>query len=419
MQPDEYNLEISRKYMEYVNPGLMRLIGFMGFDHIESYAEGSIIKDNLGHEYIDCLGGFGAYSIGHRHPKVLAAMRDQLDKIAFPSKVMLNEPLALLSEKLASITPGDLKYSFICNSGTEAVEGALKLARIKMKKPGVIYTQNAFHGKTLGSLSVTGREKYQQSSRPLLPYTTQIPFNDADALNDAIDEHTACFIVEPIQGEGGINIPSDNYLPKVREICDKKKILLIIDEVQTGLGRSGELFASSRWKVNPDLMTLAKALGGGLVPIGAIIGTPSVWEVFDDNPLIHSSTFGGNPLAARVALATLDVVIGENLPRQAKEKGEWLLPQLKEITSKYPQLINEVRGIGLFIGVDFFNDDIGGLMISALSARGVIVAFTLNSLKVIRIEPALNIPMDLLKKFLVHFKSSLEEISSIVGDLNS
>ena len=417
MQPDEYNLEISRKYMEYVNPGLMRLIGFMGFDRVECFAEGSIIKDNLGKEYIDLLGGFGAYSIGHRHPKVLAALKDQLDKIAFPSKVLLNEPLALLSEKLASIAPGNLKYSFICNSGTEAVEGALKLARIKMKKPGVIYTQNAFHGKTLGSLSVTGREKYQQSSRPLLPHTTQIPFDDADSLNRAIDENTACFIVEPIQGEGGINVPSDDYLPRVREICDKKGILLILDEVQSGLGRSGELFASMRWNIPPDIMTLAKALGGGLVPIGAIMGTPSVWEVFEDNPLIHSSTFGGNPLAARVAIATLDVIIDEDLPRQAREKGEWLLPQLKKIASRYPQLINEVRGTGLFIGIDFSDDDIGGLMISALSSRGVIVAFTLNSPKVIRIEPALNIPIELLSKFLLHFESSLNEISSILNSL--
>jgi len=417
MEPNEYNLLISKKYMDYINPGLMRLVAFMGFDHVESYAEGSIIKDNLGNEYIDCLGGFGAYSIGHRHPKVVAAIKDQLDKIPFSSKVLLNEPLALLSEKLASIAPGNLKFSFICNSGAEAVEGALKLARIKKGKSGIIYTENSFHGKTLGSLSVTGREKFQKSSLPLLPNTKAIKFNDVDSLVRTIDNSTACFIVEPIQGEGGINIPSDDYLPKVREICDEKGILLILDEVQSGLGRSGELFASSRWGVSPDLMTLAKALGGGLMPVGAILGTPSVWEVFEDNPLIHSSTFGGNPLAARAALATLEVIIDEELPRQAREKGEWLLPKLRILSKDFPDLIADVRGTGLFIGIEFINDDIGGLLISALASRFVIVAFTLNSPKVIRIEPALNIPMNLLEKFLIRLEDSLQEVSKVVRDL--
>ena len=417
MEPNEYNLLISKKYMDHINPGLMRLVAFMGFDHVESYAEGSIIKDNLGNEYIDCLGGFGAYSIGHRHPKVVAAIKDQLDKIPFSSKVLLNEPLALLSEKLALIAPGNLKYSFICNSGAEAVEGALKLARIKKGKPGIIYTENSFHGKTLGSLSVTGREKFQKSSLPLLPNTKAIKFNDVDSLVRTIDNSTACFIVEPIQGEGGINIPSDDYLPKVREICDEKGILLILDEVQSGLGRSGELFASSRWGVSPDLMTLAKALGGGLMPVGAILGTPSVWEVFEDNPLIHSSTFGGNPLAARAALATLEVIIDEELPRQAREKGEWLLPKLRILSKDFPDLIADVRGTGLFIGIEFINDDIGGLLISALASRFVIVAFTLNSPKVIRIEPALNIPMNLLEKFLIRLEDSLHEVSKVVRDL--
>jgi putrescine aminotransferase len=267
MDAEKYNLEITEKYMKYINPGLMRLVAFMGFDKVEVSSDGSIIRDNLGNEYIDCLGGFGVYSLGHRHPKIIAAMKEQLEKIPFPSKVLLNEPLALLAEKLAEITPGKLQYTFVCNSGTEATEGALKIARLAKGKPGVIYTDNSFHGKTLGSLSVTGREKYQKMSRPLLPGMKLIPFNDADALNDTIDKDTACFIVEPIQGEGGINIPSNDYLPRVREICDKKGILLILDEVQTGLGRSGKLFACNHWDVAPDILTLAKALGGGVMQL--------------------------------------------------------------------------------------------------------------------------------------------------------
>jgi putrescine aminotransferase len=418
MDAEKYNLEITEKYMKYINPGLMRLVAFMGFDKVEVSSDGSIIRDNLGNEYIDCLGGFGVYSLGHRHPKIIAAMKEQLEKIPFPSKVLLNEPLALLAEKLAEITPGKLQYTFVCNSGTEATEGALKIARLAKGKPGVIYTDNSFHGKTLGSLSVTGREKYQKMSRPLLPGMKLIPFNDADALNDTIDKDTACFIVEPIQGEGGINIPSNDYLPRVREICDKKGILLILDEVQTGLGRSGKLFACNHWDVAPDILTLAKALGGGVMPIGAIIGTPEVWTAFDENPLIHSSTFGGNELASRVALEALKVIIEEKLPQQAQEKGEWFIPKIKKIASEYGDLVEEVRGIGLFIGVDFKNDDIGNLFLSALAARKVIVAFALNSAKVIRIEPPLNIPKELLEIVLVKFRESLEEVRTIIKSMD-
>ncbi len=417
MKPEDYNLEITQKYMDYINPGLTRLVAFMGFDKVEVSADGAIIRDNLGNEYIDCLGGFGVYSIGHRHPRVINALKDQLDKMPFPSKVLFNEPLALLAEKLADIAPGDLQYSFLCNSGTEATEGALKLARIKTGKPGVIYAKNSFHGKTLGSLSVTDREKYQKSSRPLLPHMKAVEFDNADSLARAIDDDTSCFIVEPIQGEGGIFIPSDNYLPKVRQICDDKNILLIFDEVQSGLGRAGELFASNLWNVAPDIMTLAKALGGGIMPVGAIMGTRDVWSAFEENPLIHSSTFGGNELAARVALETINVIIDEDLPRQSREKGEWLIPKLREIASRYDDLINEVRGIGLFIGIDFKDDDIGNLFLSTLAARNVIVAFTLNSPKVIRIEPPLMIPMEYLETVLERIEESLKEVRTIMDSL--
>lgn len=419
MDNQEYNLEISKKYMEYINPGLMRLVAFMGFDKVECYAEGSIIRDNLGNEYIDCLGGFGMYSLGHRHPRIIAAMKDQLDKMPFPSKVLLNEPYALLAEKLAEISPGKLKYTFMCNSGTEATEGALKIARIASGKSGVIYTANSFHGKTLGSLSVTGKEKYQKTSLPLLPNTKLIPFNDADALNKAIDDNTGCFIVEPIQGEAGIYVPSDDYLPKVREICDAKNILLILDEVQSGFGRAGEMFACQKWGVAPDIMTMAKSLGGGVMPVGAIMGTEEVWIAFDENPLIHSSTFGGNELACRVALETINVILDEDLLRQSREKGEWLIPKLKKISANYPEIISEVRGCGLFIGIDFKDDDIGSLFLSALASRHVIVAFALNATRVIRIEPALNIPMELLERVIVLFGESLVEVREILSEIES
>jgi len=413
------NDEIINLYMQHINPSLMRLVAFMGYDAIEDHATGSKVWDIFGNEFIDCLGGFGVFSLGHCHPKVVEAVKKQLDRMPLSSKVLLNEPQARLAKKLAQITPGDLKYSFICNSGTEAIEAALKLARLKTKRHGFIYTERAFHGKTLGSLSVTGKESFQQPFRPLLPGAVMVPFGDVDAFAKAANSDIAGFVVEPIQGEGGIHVPPDDYFPKVQEICRKNGILLIIDEVQTGLGRTGKLFACEHWGIEPDLLALAKALGGGVMPIGAVVGTASIWEVFEENPLIHSTTFGGNPLACAAALAALDVIIGENLAEKARINGEKILKGLGEIRKQHPEIFADIRGKGCFIGVEFTDSDIGGLMISALAARKIIVAFTLNDHSVIRIEPALDIPEKDLMRILDAFADSVAEVAGIVAELSA
>jgi len=415
--PIARNETVKRLYIEHVNPSLVRLITFMGYDSIEDHASGAHVFDNLGNDYLDCLGGFGVFSLGHTHPKVVEAVKKQLDKMPLSSRVLLNEPYALLAEKLAKISPGNLKYAFICNSGTEAIEGALKIARCKTGKHGIIYTERAFHGKTMGSLSVTGREAYQKPFRPLIPGAVMIPFGDAEALARAIDNDTGCFVVEPMQGEGGIHIPPDDYLPKAEEICHERGVLLIVDEVQTGLGRTGKLFACDHWGVKPDIMTLAKALGGGVMPIGAILGTPEVWEVFEKDPLIHSSTFGGNPLACVAAIAAIDAILEENLPEKAAKAGSILLDGLNEIRDEYPELIQEVRGKGCFIGVEFVDSDVGGLVISGLASRKILVAFALNNPKVLRIEPPLTISERDIERLLGAFRDSVKEVKKVLATL--
>ncbi len=415
--PRAINDEVTKLYMDYINPSLMRLLAFMGYDTVEDHARGSHVWDNLGNDYLDCLGGFGVFSLGHAHPKVVEAVKRQLERMPLSTKVLLNEPYARLAEKLAKIAPGRLQYTFVCNSGTEAIEGALKLARFKTGKHGFIYAEKAFHGKTLGSLSVTGREAFQQPFRPLIPGTKMIPFGDADALRKAIDDDTACFVIEPVQGEGGIHIPPDDYLPKAREICSEKGALLIVDEVQSGLGRTGRMFACEHWGVEPDIMTLAKSLGGGVMPIGAIMGTPEVWEVFEDNPLIHSSTFGGNPLACAAALAALEVIEEENLPRKAAEAGEKILAGLGLLQARHSRIVKDVRGLGCLIGIEFADSDVGGLMISSLAARKILVAFTLNDYSVLRIEPPLGISDSDIERLLSTMEEALSEIGSIVASM--
>lgn len=388
-QTKSLNLEVQEKYKKYINPSLARLMKFSGYDTVEWKGQGVFIYDPEGREFMDCAGGYGVFVAGHSPPKIVAAVKEQLERLPLSAKVFFNKPLADLAELLAKVTPGALQYSFVCNSGTEAVEGALKLARLSSKRTQIIFTDNSFHGKTFGSLSASGRDLYKEPFAPLLPEFVHTPYGDSKALKEAVSEKTAGVILEPIQGEGGVNLPPDDYLPEVRKICDETGALLIMDEVQTGLGRTGKLFACQHWNVVPDIMVLAKALGGGVMPIGAFIGTPKVWECLFPQPLIHTSTFGGNPLACAAAIAAINLILEEDLPAQAAVKGEYLMKKLREVQKKYPEIIAEVRGKGLLIGVEMVQEGYGGSVIFEMSRGGVIGVYTLNKPKVIRFEPPL------------------------------
>jgi len=376
-------------FERHVNPGLAGLLRFTGLDVVEDHAEGVYVWDKQGKKYLDFLGLYGTLSLGHRHPRVVAAVKKQLDKMPMSVRVMISEPTSLLAAKLAEITPGDLSMTFFGNSGAEAVEAAFKLARIYTGKPEIITTEKGFHGKTMGALSLTPKPDYQDPVRPLVPGVEVVPYGDAEAVAASIGPETAAVIVEPVQGEGGINIPPAGYLQDLRQITSDKGVLLIFDEVQTGMGRTGRLWAADWEGVAPDLLTSAKALGGGVMPIGATVGREELFEPFKENPLIHSSTFGGNPLAAAAALAAIEVTLAEDLPARAEEMGGYLLQSLSGLKDQYPDFIADVRGKGLMVGIEFTDADIGAIVISELAARGVLTAFGLNNPKVVRLEPPL------------------------------
>ncbi|MCQ2560156.1 MAG: aminotransferase class III-fold pyridoxal phosphate-dependent enzyme, partial [Clostridia bacterium] len=304
-------------------------------------------------------------------------------------------------------------------------EGALKLARIVVGRPGFISCQNSFHGKSFGALSVTGREKYQQYFRPLLPDCTLVPYGDTEALAAALQtEKASAFIVEPIQGEGGIIIPPDNYLAEARELCHQYGALLIMDEVQTGLGRTGSLFACQQFGVEPDILCLAKALGGGVMPIGAYITTDEIWQKAYGSwskALLHTSTFGGNTWACAAGLAALQVIIEEDLPGQAAEKGRYFLTELQK--QSYP-LLKEARGRGLMVGLEFNSSRSGlvGKITDKLSEEylgslvagklmneyGIITAYTLNNPNVVRLEPPLTVSRTQLDQCLQAIQQILQ-----------
>ncbi len=385
-----------------MNPGFLeyRKAGAQGTldASVEWSDSGNVFTDVNGREYIDCLGGFGIFNVGHRHPKVVGAVRAQLERQALHSQDLLDPLRAMLAKTLALLTPGDLKYSFFSNSGTEAVEAALKLARaFDPKKQTIVVATKGFHGKSFGSLSASGKATFRVPFGRMLPGFKHVPFNDVLALSDMFNssrmtgDDVGAVLLEPIQGEGGVNIPDDAYLPAVRRLCDEYGALLIFDEVQTGMGRTGTMFACEHWDVVPDIICLAKALGGGVMPIGATVATEAVFSRLFDNPFLHTTTFGGNPLACAAALAAIDVTLEERLPDRAIEMGTYMLAGLRAAVRGHENLVVDVRGKGLLIALEFSSDVTGYAVSKYLFDRGILVAGTLVNARVVRIEPPLTI----------------------------
>lgn len=413
--------ETVNNFRDHVNPGFLEyrksVTKDTQFASVEWSDSGSCFKDVHGKEYIDCLGGFGIYNVGHRNPKVVKAVTDQLKRQALHSQDLLDPLRAMLAKILADITPGDLKYSFFVNSGTESVEAALKLAKMYSERNTFIATTRAFHGKSLGSLSATAKGVFRKPFLPLIPGFRHVPFGDIDMMRKTMEscalvgEDVAAVIVEPIQGEGGVMVPPDNYLKEVRELCDEFGTLLIFDEVQTGMGRTGKMFCAEVYDVVPDILCLAKAFGGGIMPAGAVVASEKVFKSWFPNPFMHTTTFGGNPLACAAAIATINVLIEENLPQRAAEVGEYFLDGLRQVAENHKDKVLEIRGKGLLIGVEFHSDEIGYEVSKGLFDRGVLVAGTLINSKTFRIEPPLTISYDEVDEVIARFKTTLENVS--------
>jgi acetylornithine/LysW-gamma-L-lysine aminotransferase len=306
--------------------------------------QGASLFDIDGVEYLDCAAGNGVANLGHAHPKVAAAMAEQAGTLITLFESFYNEQRALLMLKMTGLVPG-LDRVFFCNSGTEAVEAAIKFSRIATGRTNVIAAMRAFHGRTFGALSATYNKKYREPFEPLVPGFSHVPYNDIAALEAAVNDQTAAVMLEPVQGEGGVYPADDAYLEAARRICTERGALLIADEIQTGFGRTGKLFAVLHSGVTPDILCCAKAIAGGL-PMGAVLIGPAVKNLV---PGVHGSTFGGNPLSCATALAALTVIEEEDLPKQAAEKGAYLKEKLQEINSP---LIREVRGKGLMVGIE-------------------------------------------------------------------
>lgn len=306
--------------------------------------EGALLWDNDGVAYLDCTSGHGVANLGHAHPKIAAAVYEQSQKLITLFETYYNDQRAVLMEKLTSIIP-ELDRVFFCNSGTETIEAAIKFARISTGRPGIVAAMRAFHGRTFGSLSATYNKKYKDGFEPLLPGFSHVPFNNIEALQKGVSTETAALILEIVQGEGGVYLADNEYIRAAKKVCQEKGALLIIDEVQTGFGRTGKWFAVQHSGVIPDMLCCAKSLAGG-IPMGAVLISRNVKNLV---PGVHGSTFGGNPLACAAAVAALEAMEEEKILDQATEKGAYLMEKINAIHSP---LIREVRGLGLMVGIE-------------------------------------------------------------------
>ncbi|MGH9464127.1 MAG: putrescine aminotransferase [Thermoanaerobaculia bacterium] len=425
LAPDERQRvveEAVRYWTDHVNEGFLQYRKSVSTDYtaVEWSDEGAVFYDVNGKEFIDCLGGFGIYVTGHRHPKVLKAVRDQLDKQAIHSQELIDPLRTYLARLLALITPGDLQFAFLTNSGTESVEACLKMAILTTGRHHFVGALGAFHGKTLGALGGTSKAVFREPFLPLLHWS-HVPFGDTDALAafmagaDFSGDRVAAVVLEPIQGEGGIVVAPPGYLAAARELCDRYGAVLVFDEVQCGMGRSGRMFCCEHDEVVPDLMALGKGFGGGVMPIGACVGTPRTWQRYIENPFLHTTTFGGNPLACAAAIATIHVLLEEDLPRQAAEKGEHLLQAMSSLARRYPTVMVEARGRGLMLGMEFANHELGYAVAKSLFSRNILISGTYINARVLRVEPPLTISTPQLDRFLGALDESLAEVRAEHG----
>jgi putrescine aminotransferase len=389
---------------------------------VEWNGKGAIFYDVLGREYIDCLGGFGLMDLGWSHPEVVETVRAQLGRTPMPSQELIDPLRGVLARLLASITPGDLKYSWFCASGTETIEASLKVAKLHTHKNGFIVAVKAFHGKTMGSLSMMGKADYRAPVGTLYGGPVyHVPFGNADAVEQQLEIcqkvgiDIAGVLFEPIQGEAGGIVPPDDFWPRVRELTRHFGVLLIADEVQTGMGRTGKLWGLDHWDVAPDILAVAKSLGGGVMPIGAVCSTEEIWQpMMYPNPFIQTTTTGGGALACSAAIAAIHVTLRDRLWEQAAAKGEYMIPKLQALAEQYPQIYKGITGKGLLIGMHFHDPEVGYKVAAGLFKRGVLVAGTLTSAQTIRIEPPLIIGYEQIDAVLDRLADTLSEIAKTI-----
>ncbi|HEC35900.1 MAG TPA: aspartate aminotransferase family protein [Anaerolineae bacterium] len=391
---------IDRKYVAQLFPDPKDILAVEG--------KGCILKTAEGKEYLDLIGGIAVVATGHSHPKVVEAICDQARHIihgnAFGNFIYPIQ--AELAQLIAERAPGNLESTFFVNSGAEAVEGAIKLALKATGRKRLIYFSGAFHGRTYMTLSVSSKRLYKDPFEPLYPWAIEVPFNDIETTRAMMNDDVAAILVEPIQGEGGIRPCDDEFLPALRDLADEFGALLITDEIQCGMARTGQWFASEHYGVAGDIMTMAKGMASGM-PLGGFIASRKLMAQFSDPPLIHCTTFGGNPVCCAAAVATIKVIEEENLLQNARDRGAELVGGMNRLREKYPDLVKEVRGRGLLTAIELHRLEDTAAFVAKVRELGAVVCWTVNSGTTVRVSPPLVITKEQVGQALDIFDRAL------------
>jgi len=404
--------KLFESYGRLINPAYPAFLNKLGLNAVAARAEGATITDSDGKVYIDCVGGYGLFNIGHNNPAVVQALTDQLAEQQLFTKPLISEIQVRMAECIENIAPGDLTCSFILSSGSEAIDCAIKLVRLHNRNARTIITaQRSFHGHTFGALTASGIPSFKKAFEPLLPGFVSVPFGDIEALEQSVCAETAAVLIEPIQHEAGILLPEEDHLRKVRQLCDERGLIMVLDEIKTGFGKTGRMFACEHYDVVPDILVLGKSLGGGLIPTGAVVARSGLWRRFGLSFPMSASSYAGNVLACRAGLSTVAFIKEGSLLVDCAEKGRMLLRSFADNVADYPGILRSVCGLGLLIGIETKSGKIALRLAQEMIRQGIIMVPAFGDSAVLMVEPPLVISFQQIRTVADSFAAACEIVS--------
>jgi putrescine aminotransferase len=406
------DMNLFESYGRLINPAYPSFLNKLGLNRIAAKAQGATITDSQGNTYIDCVGGYGLFNLGHNNPDIIESITDQLKEQQLLTKPLISEIQVRLAECIEKITPGDLSCSFILNSGSEAIDCAIKLVRLHKGGKTIITAHKSFHGHTFGALSASGIGSFKRAFQPLLPGFVSVPFGDIEALKRSMSAETGAILIEPIQHEAGVLLPPDGYLQKVRELCDEHDLIMVLDEIKTGFGKTGRMFACEYYDIVPDILVLGKSLGGGLIPAGAVVAKSHLWKRFGLSFSMSASSYAGNVLACRAGLATIRYIQEGSLLADCAEKGKMLLRSLRDYVGEYPDILRSADGLGLLIGIETQNGKIALELAKEMIRQGIIMVPAFGNSSVLMVEPPLVISFQQIRTVVDSFAAACAKVSN-------
>ncbi|MFY9221102.1 MAG: aminotransferase class III-fold pyridoxal phosphate-dependent enzyme [Blastocatellia bacterium] len=408
------NSEVVQDFADYVSPGKVAIYKQLGFGSVPGKREGIYLWDLDGKRYINCRSSGGVFNLGHRPPRIINALQEALTELDIGDHILMSEHRARLAKRLAEITPGDIRYTFFAPGGGEAVDVAIKLARGFTKRPNIISAEYGYHGHT-GFALAAGDPSFSKHFGPLMPGFSRVPFGDIEAMDKAVTDETAAVILETIQATAGMIIPENDYLPAVREICDRKGAVLILDEVQAGLGRTGKVWGCEHWQVVPDILVSGKGMSSAIYPLAVCCFRPHLDKFFQENPFVHLCSFGGSDLACVTSLAMLDQITEEGFLAHVNEMGSKFAKGFENLKAKYPQLVAGYRQLGLMMALDLTDDRLGAMMTLALGKSGILGIFSDFRQRAIQVLPPLIINSEQVDEVLTGFDQALSLLGQMLA----